>query len=78
MGRGWKIAVGVVLVVAALLGLNALTIDNETKPAGVTVPGGKILSLPGGDLQVVDKGPRGASPMSSSTVIRARSIGGTG
>ncbi len=63
MGRGWKIALGVVVVVAALLGINALTIDDETKPAEVTVPGGKILSLPGGDLQVVDRGPRDGSPI---------------
>ncbi|HWW67263.1 MAG TPA: alpha/beta fold hydrolase [Solirubrobacterales bacterium] len=63
MGRRWKIAVGVVVIVVALLGLNALTIDDETKPAEVTVPDGRILSLPGGDLQVVEKGPRGASPI---------------
>jgi pimeloyl-ACP methyl ester carboxylesterase len=63
MGRGWKIALGVVIVVATLLGINALTIDNETKPAEVTVPDGKILNLPGGDLQVVERGPHNGSPI---------------
>lgn len=63
MRRGWKIAIGVVAGVIALLILNALLVDDETKSAGVTVPGGKILDLPGGKLQVVEHGPRGASPI---------------
>jgi pimeloyl-ACP methyl ester carboxylesterase len=63
MRRGWKIALGVVAILAILLGLNAFLIDRETKPAAVTVPAGKILDLPGGDLQVVDKGPKDASPI---------------
>ena len=63
MGRGWKILIGVVVVLAVLLGLNALIVDQETKPAGVTEPGGRILKLPGGDLQVVEHGPRNANPI---------------
>jgi pimeloyl-ACP methyl ester carboxylesterase len=63
MGRGWKIGIGVVVALIALLGLNALLIDGETKPAAVTVPGGRILDLPGGRTQVVDRGPRQASPI---------------
>jgi pimeloyl-ACP methyl ester carboxylesterase len=63
MGRGWKIAVGVVVGLAVLLGLNAVIVDHETKPAGVTEPGGRILDLPGGKLEVVEKGPRKASPI---------------
>jgi pimeloyl-ACP methyl ester carboxylesterase len=63
MGRGWKIAIGVTAAVIALLGINALLVDGETKPAGVTVPGGRILDLPGGRLQVIDRGPREASPI---------------
>src|SRR6476646_9064008 len=57
MGRRWKIAIGVVL------GVNAVVTDNETQGAEVTVPGGRILHLPGADLQVVDKGPRDAPPI---------------
>jgi pimeloyl-ACP methyl ester carboxylesterase len=63
MRRGWKILIGVVVVLIALLGLNALSVDNETKGAGVTEPGGKILDLSGGDLEVVEKGPRSGSPI---------------
>jgi pimeloyl-ACP methyl ester carboxylesterase len=63
MRRGWKILIGAVVVFAILLGLNALSVDSETKPAEVTVPGGRILRLSGGDLQVVDRGPRSAPPI---------------
>jgi pimeloyl-ACP methyl ester carboxylesterase len=63
MGKGWKILVGVILVVGALLALNTITIDNETEAAAVTEPGGKILDLAGGEMQVVDRGPRNASPI---------------
>jgi pimeloyl-ACP methyl ester carboxylesterase len=63
MGRGWKIVIGIVVALAVLLGLNALVTGKETKNAEVTVPGGKILQLPGGDLQVVDRGPRNGSPI---------------
>jgi pimeloyl-ACP methyl ester carboxylesterase len=63
MRRGWKILIGVVVVLIVLLGLNALSVDHETKAAGVTEPGGKIVDLPGGDLEVVEKGPRSGSPI---------------
>lgn len=63
MGKGWKISIAAVALIAVLLGLNALAVDRETKPAEVTVPGGRILELPGGSLQVVDRGARGGSPI---------------
>jgi pimeloyl-ACP methyl ester carboxylesterase len=63
MGRGWKILVAAVVLLAALVGLNALSLDRETKAAEVTEPGGRILRLPGGDLQFVEKGPRDAPPI---------------
>ena len=63
MRRGWKIAIGVVAGLVALLLLNALLVDGETGSAEVTVPGGRILDLPGGRLQVVEHGPRAASPI---------------
>lgn len=63
MRRGWKILIGVVVVLVALLALNALSVDNETKAAGVTEPGGKIVDLPGGGLEVVEEGPRSGSPI---------------
>jgi pimeloyl-ACP methyl ester carboxylesterase len=63
MRRGWKILIGVVVALAILLGANALAIDAETKSAAVTEPGGRIVSLPGGDMEVVERGPRNGSPI---------------
>jgi pimeloyl-ACP methyl ester carboxylesterase len=63
MRRGWKILIGVVVLLIALLGLNALSVDHETKAAGVTEPGGKIVDLSGAKLEVVEEGPRGGSPI---------------
>jgi pimeloyl-ACP methyl ester carboxylesterase len=63
MGRGVKIAIGAVIVLAALLTVNTVVVDHETKEAGVTEPGGRILDLPGGKIEVVDRGPRQGSPI---------------
>jgi pimeloyl-ACP methyl ester carboxylesterase len=63
MRRGWKILIGVVVALAVLIGINALVTDSETKSAEVTEPGGSIVSLPGGELEVVERGPRGGSPI---------------
>jgi pimeloyl-ACP methyl ester carboxylesterase len=63
MRRGWKIAIGIVVALVVLLGVNALVTDDETKGAEVNEPGGRILHLPGGDMQVVVKGPRNAPPI---------------
>lgn len=61
MRRAWKILIAVVVVLAALLAVNTIVLDNQTKDAGVTVDGGQILKLPGGDVQVLDEGSAGAS-----------------
>jgi pimeloyl-ACP methyl ester carboxylesterase len=63
MRRGWKILIAVVAVLIVLIGLNAVVTDGETKSAEVTEPGGRIVSLPGGDLEVVEKGPRDGNPI---------------
>lgn len=66
MGRGRKVLIGVAGALAALvllLLLNQLVTEGETKAAEVNVPGGRILELPGGDLQVVEGGPRDGSPI---------------
>jgi pimeloyl-ACP methyl ester carboxylesterase len=55
--RGWKILIGVVVVLAVLLAANTIALDNETKPAEVNVDGGEILELSGGDVQVWEEGP---------------------
>jgi pimeloyl-ACP methyl ester carboxylesterase len=63
MRRGWKILIAVLVALLVLLGLNAMSVDHETKAASVTEPGGRILKLPGGELQAIERGPRGASPI---------------
>lgn len=67
MSRGLKILIGVFVALAVLLAVNTLVVDSETKDAGVTVEGGRILSLPGGDVQVTDSGEpaagRGGAPI---------------
>lgn len=57
MRRRWKILIGLLVVLAVLLAINAIIVDNETKGASVTIDGGQILSLPGGDVQVYEQGP---------------------
>ena len=63
MGRGWKILIGVAVALIALVMVNAPIVENETKSAQVTVPGGRLLKLGGGVMQILEKGPRGASPI---------------
>ena len=57
MRRGWKILLAVLAVLAVLLALNTIAVDNETKSAEVTAEGGQILELSAGDVQVVDEAP---------------------
>jgi pimeloyl-ACP methyl ester carboxylesterase len=63
MRRRWAIGIGVVAALALLLVANALILDGDTEKAEVTVSGGRILDLPGGDLQVRERGPRDGSPI---------------
>jgi pimeloyl-ACP methyl ester carboxylesterase len=59
----WAIAIGVVLALLVLLIVNALVVDGKTESAHVTVPGGRILDLPDGEMQVRERGPRSGSPI---------------
>ncbi len=63
MRRRWKILIGVVVAIVVLLAINTIVVEGEDKSAQVTEPGGRILHLKGGDVQVVDRGPREASPI---------------
>jgi len=63
LARKWKILLAVLGALAALLAVNTFVVEAETKPAAVTVPGARILHLPGGDMQVLEKGPRGDPPI---------------
>jgi pimeloyl-ACP methyl ester carboxylesterase len=58
MRRGWKIAIAILVVLAALIAVNTVIVNQETKGSSVTVEGGRILKVPGGgELQVTDTGP---------------------
>ena len=61
MSRGWKILIGVLVALAALLAVNTVIVDNQTKDAEVTIDGGQILELPGGEAQVLEEGTAGRS-----------------
>jgi len=63
LAKRWKILIAVIGALAVLLAINTLIVEAETKPATVTVPGGRILRLPGGDMQVLEKGPPHAPPI---------------
>lgn len=63
MTRKWKILLAVLAALAVLLAINTLVVEAETKSATVTVPGARILHLPGGEMQVLEKGPRHAPPI---------------
>jgi pimeloyl-ACP methyl ester carboxylesterase len=57
MKRGWKILIGVVVVLAALLILNTIAVDNETKGAETTIDGGRLITLSQGEIQVYEEEP---------------------
>jgi pimeloyl-ACP methyl ester carboxylesterase len=63
MRRRWTIAAGVAFTLVVLLVINALIVDGETESASVTVPGGRILDLPDGEMQVLERGRRHGSPI---------------
>ncbi|HMC49263.1 MAG TPA: alpha/beta fold hydrolase [Solirubrobacterales bacterium] len=63
MAKKWKILIAAIAALAVLLAINALVVEAETKPATVTISGGRILRLPGGEMQVLERGPREAPPI---------------
>jgi pimeloyl-ACP methyl ester carboxylesterase len=63
MKRGWRILIAACVGVAVLLAINVFITDGETKDAAVTTPGGELVSLPEGVVQVTEHGPRRGSPI---------------
>ncbi|HEX5609328.1 MAG TPA: alpha/beta hydrolase [Solirubrobacterales bacterium] len=63
MGRGLKVGIGVAVVLVVLIAVNAFVVAGATEPAGVTVPNGRILDLPDGEIQAVEGGPRSGDPI---------------
>jgi len=56
MRRGVKILIALLVALGVLLLINTLVVNGQTKDAEVTFDGGQIVSLPGGDVQVVEEG----------------------
>ena len=63
MGRGLKILIALGAALVALLAVNTLVVGGKTKPAEVTVPGGTLIEVPAGQIQVVEGGRRAGSPI---------------
>ncbi len=63
MRRGWKILIAVLVGIAILLVVNTLVVGNETKDAELTIDGGQIITLPGGDVQVLEEGSGDGAPI---------------
>lgn len=59
MRRFLIIALSLLAALAVLLVVNAVIVGGETKAASAA-NGGRVLNLPGGDLNVTDRGPRDA------------------
>jgi pimeloyl-ACP methyl ester carboxylesterase len=67
--RRWKVLIGLLAVLAVLLAVNTIVVNGQTKDAGITVEGGQIQQLPGGDVQVVSQGPTGTGPRQAGLPI---------
>jgi pimeloyl-ACP methyl ester carboxylesterase len=55
MRRGGKLLLGLLVVLAALLAVNTVVLDSQTKRAELTVDGAEIVELSAVDLQVLDE-----------------------
>lgn len=62
MKRRWKILIALGVTLVALLAVNTIVVDQQTKPAGITTAGATILHLPGGDIQVLDASSESPKP----------------
>ncbi len=69
MGRVTSIVLTLVAVLAGLLAINTIVLDNETEDAEVTVPDGEVIELAGADLQAVDLPATGSGPEREPIVL---------
>lgn len=63
MSRGAKIALALLVALVALLVVNTIVVDGQTKEAERTIEGGEVLELPGGDVQVYEEGSGDGPPI---------------
>ena len=69
MRRALRITIVVVVIVAALLAVNAIVLDSQTRPAEQTAAGGKLIELDNVTLQYVDRPARGSGPEGEPIVL---------
>jgi len=67
--RRWKVLIVALVALGVLLVINTVVIDSETKPAGVTAAGARIVELSSVDLQIVDHPATDASPASEGAPL---------
>jgi len=63
MKQGGRILIAACVGVTVLLAVNVVLLDGETKDAAVTIPGGELVSLPEGVVQITEHGPPRGSPI---------------
>jgi pimeloyl-ACP methyl ester carboxylesterase len=63
MRRGTRIAIGILIALAALLAINTVVVDNQTKSAETTIDGARVLEVPRGSVQIFEEGPPSAQPI---------------
>ena len=63
MKRRWKVLIALLVGLVVLLIINTLVVNAETKDAGPTIDGGRIISLPGGNVQVYEEGSGQGAPI---------------
>ena len=69
MRRGLRIALILAIALIALAVVNAVVLDNQTKPAGVTADGGQIEEASAVELQVFDSPATGPGPEGAPIVL---------
>ncbi len=69
MRRLLRIGLLALVVVAVLLAVNVVALDNETKPAAVSEPDGELLELDNVTLQYTDRPASGSAPAGAPIVL---------
>ncbi len=63
MRRATKVAIGALIALVALLIINTLVVNSQTKSAATTIEGGEILEVPSGAVQVLEEGVPTGTPI---------------
>ena len=69
MKRRWRVLIGLVVVLAALLAINTIVTDSQTRRADPNVEGAKIVHTSVADLQVLDQPAKGGGSEGAPIVL---------